>query len=389
MAEDPSATIASRLAWLRDSGIQEPPGSPEAGGVHAWIDETSGAPAYLYSEITGYFMTLCAQLERAGYGPDWLVRGEAAARWIAERALDRSGAVLARKYADPRAAAADPYSFGRRRVLFFDSAMVGYGLLEIGRSTGNGRWIETARRIGKFALSAFDSKGGPHAACDLEPGCAIPPGPRWSQHFGSYELKGALFLESLAAETGDAAFRDLAARILVMALLFQDDTGRFPTDLERAATHLHPHFYTVEGLLWLAARRGRGDLLDPARRAIDWAFRECLLGKRTFQQWSGRPDLAIPGLRSDALAQALRAYEIAKLLAPSASFAWEEDVPSLRSKLDSFTLPSGGTSYGEDEHGKKTAHANAWCHFFATEAALFRKFREPGAPFDPATLVIT
>jgi hypothetical protein len=108
-------------------------------------------------------------------------------------------------------------------------------------------------------------------------------------------------------------------------------------------------------------------------------FETCLLASTPVQQWSEEPRLLIAGTRSDALSQALRAYEIIKCLDPSLSWEWEPQVPSLYARLIDFQTPEGATSYGEDETGVKRQHRNSWCHFFRMEAELFAMLREQNA----------
>jgi len=363
---------------MADSGIQLPPGHPDAGGVRAWLDETpdrGGEPGFIYSEITGYFMTLCHQLARLG-GHEWVPRGERAAAWIVEHALHPSGAVLSRKYDDAARGAADPYSFENGRIALFDCAMVGFGLLQIHTLTGDRRWLDAAVRIGGFLERAFGTAiADRHSTFDVKTMSPVPASDRWSAHFGPFQLKCALFLDALTDATTDPAPRAFANRILAHALAAQHPSGRFPTTPSGTTTHLHPHTYTVEGLLYLGARHGRPDLVQAAAHAIDWSVTTCLGRSPQLQQWSEDAPAVIEGLRSDVLAQSLRAYELVKLLSPQTTWAWESQVPGLFGQLASFTLPSGGTSYGRDEYGPRPHHANAWCHFFAIEAQLFRALR--------------
>ncbi len=375
-------------AWLANSGIQIADG-PDAGGVRAWLDETPGKPGFIYSEITGYVMTLCAQLARLG-DRAWVARGERAAAWIVDRAMHDSGAILSRKY-DAASAGnpADPYSFENGRVAFFDCAMVGFGLVAMHEVTGERRWLDAAAKVGAFVERAFGNAiAAGHSTFDANTMTPVPAAPRWSSHFAPFELKGAMFLDALAAATHDPKPRAFADQILAFALGKQHASGRFPTMPAGDTTHLHPHTYTVEGLLYLAARHDRADLVAAAARAVDWSVTTCLARSPQFQQWSEQPELRIEGLRSDVLAQTLRAYEIIKLLAPATTWAWESQIPALHAQLDTFALPSGGTSYGRDEYGARPQHANAWCHFFAVEARLFRDLRARGS-FDAHSLILT
>jgi hypothetical protein len=381
------SALAPQLEWLRRSGIQAPAGTPEAGAVRAWLDETPGPPGFYYSEITGYFMTLCVHLHRYDRTRDWLSPARAAAAWIVDRALHPSGGVLARLY-DSERPSDSAYSFENQVVPFFDCAMVGYGLLLTHEATGEARWLQAAQKIATFLMRHFDV-ANPSAAYDLKQDRAAPVSHRWSHHFGSFELKGALFLDQLARSSGEPRGADFLGRILQVALASQLPEGRFRTDLERQTTHLHPHCYTLEGLLYLVARQGRRDLLAAAGRGLDWMFRTCLIPGRLSQAWSTRPELAIGGLRSDVLSQALRLYQLHKMLEPEARWEWESNVDSLYGTLAGFTTASGGTGYGLDENGPKPLHANAWCHFFNLEAHLYRAARRGELDFPLDRLILT
>jgi hypothetical protein len=386
-AEQRKSRIHHGLAWLKNSGIQEPANNPDAGGVHAWLDASTGQPAYLYSEITGYFITFCVQMQRhsevlelsADEKAGLIERARAAADWILRVAQHESGAVLSRKYSELAADSSDPWSFAGGRVAFFDCAMVGFGLTELYALTSERRWLDAALRIGQYLLSVHESadKNTRYAASDVHTRQPLPEAPRWSQHFGPYELKSAHFLCSLSEVTGAEEYRRLLDRVLARALESQRPSGRFSTHPKGIATHLHPHSYTIEGLLYLVAKQGRRDLLQRAERAIDWMFQTCLLTASPVEQWSSEPALAISGTRSDALAQALRAYEIAKILEPSSIWSdWEPHLPTLYERVCNFATEDGGTTYGLDEAGDKSHHKNAWAHFFRMEMELFALLRQ-------------
>jgi hypothetical protein len=366
------ASLAAALGWLRDSGIQAGAGAgADAGGVYAWLDGATGRPSYLYSEITGYFITLCVKLDRLGLGADWLPRARAAATWIVERAEDprEPGAILGRRHADPADEAADEFSFARRRVPFFDAAIAGYGLVALHRADGDPRWLAAARRIAAFLERAFLAGGPPaHATWDLAAGAPVAPGPRWSRHFGPFELKAALFLDALAAVTGEARLAAHVDAILARALAAQQPDGRFPTHPDGDATHLHPHCYTLEGLAALIARRGRRDLAGPLARGATWMYRTCLATEPPIQEWSKQSGHIVRGIRSDVIAQALRVQALLDRLAPD-----EPHIPApawLAGALARHVQANGGTAYGEDDHGVRLTHSNAWCHFFRVDLEL-------------------
>lgn len=373
-------TPPGALAWLQRSGIQREEGSSDAGAVHAWIDLDTGVPGFLYSEITGYFMSLCANLHTAAPSGDWVLRADRAARWVARRALHPTGALLARKYA---VGTSDPFAFERGHAALFDCAMVGAGLLNLAT-----RDAETDAAIER--LCGFLCQITP--ACldvgssvwDLGVGRPLPPSERWSLHAGPFLLKMALCLERYARASGDATAAALCDRLLDETLRSQRPDGGFASSLDGETTHLHPHLYAVEGLLHLAAHRRALELLAPARRALDRALAACLTPDTMDQQWSPSPTRRIRGVRSDTIAQWLRADAIHRALTRSAP---APDAERLFAVLDAHQSPSGGTLYGRDEHGLRR-HENAWCHFFRIEAHLARGWASAGADLT-GTLILT
>lgn len=365
------------LGWLKDAPLQEHSGA-DAGGVYAWIDEASGRRPYLYSEITGYFMTLAVQLARArpGEAGYWLHRARAAADWILDVALLPDGALLSRKYPDRAAGADDPYSFENGVSAFFDCAMVGYGLLNVHGFAHERRYLEAAVRLADFCLRAFESpdRRTRYALYGTRQGAPLAPGPRWSSSWGPFAVKCAMFFHTLYRYTGDARYAAFVERITVDALRVQNTAGGFGTGMNRDVVPLHPHNYAVEGLLYLAAHGLRDDLHGTIHRAVDFSFARGMDGDDgPLQQIADNPADRIAGIRSDVLAQSLRTYYVAKLIESRFEWSWERNVERYVQMLDACTLASGGTAYGEDEYGPRRLHANAWCHFFNVEMRLYRQ----------------
>ncbi|MEQ8767651.1 MAG: hypothetical protein RL885_27355 [Planctomycetota bacterium] len=362
------------LHWLASSNIQSLH-PPHRGGVRAWIDERSGEPAYWYPEITGYFVTLCVKLVRSGREEPWASRARLAAEWLECSALDESGAVLGRIYDDERDARADSRSRLHGRTYLFNCGTVGLGFLALHELTAERRWLDAAGRVARACLEMFAAGGRFAAGYDLRR--RIPLfGDKWSEHFGAFQLKASMFLGELGRQSGDRELLRFAEHALESTLALQEEDGRFPTDASGLHTHLHPHFYATEGLLWLARRQGRHDLIRRCRMAVDWALRRCLDRADPIQEWSANGTPPLHGVRSDTLLQALRAREMLLWIDPreepaETRAAWAR----VEAICDGLRLPSGAMAYGRDEHGDKQAHANSWCTFFAIDLGLTRESR--------------
>ena len=325
-----TASLAQRLEWLRRSGILA-----DDGGVHAFIDERTGQHAYQYSEITGYFLTLTAKLARVQGADDWAHLAKRAGQWLLREAVQPNGAVLCRKYGSVDQGESDPFSFAHGRTCLFDLAVVGRGLLSAGLAYDEPAFVAAARQIGGFYRGVLETREAREwpAVVRAADGAPVELGPGWSRRFGTYQLKGVLFLRGL----GDA--QRLENRLLeyARALPFEHE--------------LHPHLYALEGLLTLAEAQASTTLLGECHDALTHAFEHLTLQ------------------RADVLAQALRAHSLLHRLAPRLPDPLAHRIPDLQAALETWTLPSGGTAYGT-EHPQ---HANAWAHFFAIDELLSRQ----------------
>jgi hypothetical protein len=198
-----------------------------------------------------------------------------------------------------------------------------------------------------------------------------------------------MFVE-LSAAKPNLRYREAVNTLIDLALGKQLASGGFRTSESTNQTHLHPHTYTVEALLYLGHEWQRTDLLESAKYAIDFSFTHCLnISAGVRHSWPAPDNYCGAILRSDVIAQSLRAYYIAKLLGIEFEQDWESQLLDLHDLLDSFTLAAGGTSYGLSDQGALIQHANSWCHFFRIEMGLFRYCYENQLPLPGNRLVIT
>lgn len=376
--------------WLVESGIQCQTG-PDRGGIYGWIDEKTNRGSYLYTESSGYLLTLLRNLSALN---SQLVNNDivtAVADWIVTVAMTSDGAVLTRKYPGGEGGD-DPFEFSCGIALLFDSCIAGYGLINAYRMTGNRSYAEAAQTIAERCLASFFDSDLylRNVMFDTFSGAVVPSASSWSRQCGSFNLKTAMLFAELDYLSDGTKFRRAIDGLIKNALDRQEADGRFVTCDKTRNTHLHPHCYTVEGLLFLSRRQSRRELLVRALDGIDFVFRNCLERDMTLSQsWPHADHYCGARLRSDVVAQVLRLYYLAKLIDPDLTFECEINLPALHDLMDSFVLESGGTSYGFDEDGALIQHSNSWCQFFRVEMELFRYCHDQDLGLPTGDIVIT
>jgi hypothetical protein len=384
------ARIDMSVEWLKKSGIQVAFGN-DRGGVYAWLDAASGQGSYLYTESAGQFITLVSNLRHVDRDPQLLEMAHAAGDWLVGVAKQDNGLLLSRKYVRGDGNL-DEFSFDNQVVALFDNCIAGYGLLNLHAMTGNSEFLDHADEIANACINVFfdDDLNLLGPLYDAGSGRLVGPRSHWSRRSGSFLLKCSLFFDTLAAATQNSVYRQLIDVLVTRSIKQQMPGGAFRTDGLARETHLHPHNYTVEGLLFVTFHRQRTDLLSIAANAIDFSFSRCLDPSQIVRHsWPSRDSYCGATLRSDVIAQSLRAYYIAKILHHSFDREWENRIDTLHDLLNSFTLAGGGTSYGLATDGNLIEHANSWCSFFRLEAELFRQYYEHQTGFPGARLVIT
>lgn len=358
-------------AWLSESGIQVSSGE-DLGAVSAWLEEPSGRGSYLYPESTGYLISVIANLRHVDDDPSWIRMARDAGNWLVSVALNENGLFLGRKYAGH---SPDVFSFENGHVALFDNCMAGYALTNLYRMTGDEKYLRHAVEVADTCLNVFFDDDlhlvGP--VFDIKRNSICEQRDHWSLHNGPFLLKCVLFLVSISRETRSEGLLKAVDTLLRLARDRQLREGGFRTDRAARQSHLHPHSYAVEGLLFLAHEFQREDLLDSARAAIDFSFRVCL-GEpgQVRHSWPSMDNYCGARLRSDAIAQILRAHYISKLLDDSPSTARDDQVEELIAVMDGFQMANGGTGYGTSMSGSQIAHANSWCHIFRLEMEIFR-----------------
>ena len=365
--------------WLLNSGIQNIGGNtPVKGGFNAWYNLDNNSYFYTYSEITGYAITNLLYLYWLRKEELLLDKAKIAADWLVEKALHDSGAVRTRYYYDEEKAD-HKYSFQGNVVRAFDNGIVLSGLSNLYEFSSKENYYLVSKRIADLILKMQKKNGLLYAEYDLKKKKLKESHDKWSTQSGSYHVKIILGLINFAKYSNDKRYEDAARKLCDKILEFQKEDGRFVTYKEDA-THLHPHCYSAEGLLFAGLYFKDSRYVNAALKATKWLLNSQM-------ENGGIPSLYVKGKfinfeRADILAQTLRLATIflnMGLLEKS----YRKNAEKLANRLLKFQYlkegsQKGGFFYGYDVDyktlkEKRTNHLNSWVTMFALQALIMYK----------------
>lgn len=355
--------LSSARDWLLDSGIQ----SPE-GGFYAWYDLDKKEHSFLYSEITGYGITTLLFLNSVSKDNIYIEKAERAAGWIIASALHRCGGVLTKLFREDYAAD-EAFSFAGENIYSFDSAVVLYAMVNLYKVTKNKSYLKAAIALASFLIEKMQNRGGSlRPVYNAKKNKMAELGNKWSNQPSGFLAKASMGLTDLYEATGDKRYRDAAVRICRYALTTQENSGRFITEADSRTTHLHPHCYAAEGLLYTGASLKKSEFIESAERAAEWAIAH-LNEKGINELYYSRTGSFNEFQRTDILAQVLRLGLIFSMA--------EDKLNQLKQLLltyqyaDGHSIQRGGFFYSKDR-----SHLNSWCTMFSLQTLLLLKSKE-------------
>ncbi len=331
---DDGAASDLLASWLCSDHVQVE-GGPSSGAVVGWTAE-DGRPAFVYPEITGYYLTWLAGLASSQPAAKALAteRATAAVGWLARV----RGGDLPPTRLDLRGRSLPGW---RSRALFvFDIAMVVRGLSAVSPLVGAAADDLRARWV--LRVSEHLTEHGQLMPLCPEPGVVLPN--RWATRPGPHLAKAsaALMLSGQLPRRLAAAAETTLSRW----------TQASPTPL--SVDELHPALYQVEALLMTGRAPGRA--AEVLRDVLS-------------QMREGR------GRRGDVISQALRAAMLLRrhdvATAPS-----DVVVNRLRFWLGQHITPRGSVLFVE--HGER--HHNVWATMFAHQALRLHDRSTAGHP---------
>lgn len=358
--------------WITGSGIQHKGSDPSLrGGVSAWYEIDEKIYPFLYSEITGYALTTFLFLHRIYGQGKFLKSAQDASNWLIQNALHADGGVktrfyLVKHYVSPN------YCFHHGRIYSFDTAMVGYGLLQYFKVSKEEKTLRAVEKILDFLTTRMRKKDGAfYPYFDSKTKKCGEDLEKWSDHGGAFHGKLALLFVDTYRLLKIPDHRKIAAKLLEGCLSAQKADGRFITGKKDQSTHLHPHAYTLEGLLYAGIHLKRNDFIEGAFKGFLWMLHGVSLDGSVSSIYV--KDSFSHHERSDIVAQTLRIGSILYAVWPKRMRSHLGILSTIKRHLLLFQhsggkREGGGFVYGSATDGLMRMHLNAWSTMFALQA---------------------
>ena len=337
--------IAPRVlaSWLLNGGVQLTRG-PHAGGVVGSV-YADGRPAYVYPEITGYYMQWLSWLAAGnGVTPALTHRAAMAQRWLAAWIQD-TDLPLTRVYLH-----ANDHDWRNQALFFFDLAMVLRGVASATRASLIDPDGTLVRNVVAHLSLLIDSDG---MFCPYRVGSALPKLPdRWSTLRGGFQAKaaaGVLNAGSVLALVDDRLI-DAATATMTASL---DAAIGCPHD------ETHPALYAIEGALSATNRRAVARLLPALTNQIDM-----LLTHASIDGWLPESMEKAGVERLDIIAQALRAA----VLLRARCVDWSPDPQAMEKMRQLLARHIDATGAVPFSPRAAPPQHNVWCAMFAEQA---------------------
>lgn len=366
-------SIDESMDWLLYSGIQNiGSDAGQYGGFNSWFDLDWKNYKYVYSEITGYGATVLSFLYKRTGKKIFLERAISAADWLIGNALHPSGGILTRYYLEADKEA-DKYSFDSGIIYAFDTGMALFGVASVYKLTKEKRFLDAAIKMGNFLMDKLQRGDGSFFAYyDNKKERMVSEFSKWSTQSGSFHTKLAMGLIALSEISFDEKYKKSAEAVCGASLNFQESDGRFVSCFDTGSTHLHPHLYSCEGLLFAGIKLNNPAYISAACKGVFWALENAWRSQQVNYIYIGGKFNDCE--RVDALSQLLRlsSYFLQNGLL---DFSRGINIGSLADHLLDYQKISGdhrgGFYFGHQDDGKKINHINSWCTMFAVQALVY------------------
>ena len=381
-------TIDRACDWMVASGAQVSSSDPNLnGGFVSWYEQDTQMYAYVYSEITGYMLTMLTSLYNRTKDVRYLNSAIRAGDWFLSTVHEPTGGFRCLfPLRETR------FDYKRDQIYAFDNGVILSGLANLFRASKHPKYLAAATSVADWLVRDVQkSSKGFYPVFDIQHDKFIESDKEWSLCSGSYHTKIALGLLNLYDLTRKNSYLRAVTNACDYALEFQEKSGRFVSFPTQRGTNAHPHTYSAEGLWSVGKYLGREDYLQASAQAANWLL--SLQNAEGIVPRHYQGDEPLYNERVDVLAQALRIGSIHLAegrLPKDVQPKLEKLVPIItRNQASSDDArANGGFYFGRLSDGTVMPHVNVWVTMFAVQAlTAFEDFKHGHYNFEPFDMV--
>ena len=348
--------------WLLESGICVSNSSDQNhGGVHSFFDEKKNEFAFLYPEITGYFISTMRFLYEHEKNEKFVKLAKASSNWLIQL-YEKHGGIIQ---------GISRQGIPQKLAYSFDTGICSKGLLDCFAITKEEKFLEYAKKLNQWILNeTIENNGFVKPTKNLQTNEFEEDTNVWYKRSGCLHIKLTIPLLQQYMITKNESLLETATKIADSIPAYQNDDGSIFLHTDSKIINLHTMCYALEGLIHTYMITRNEDYISRCKKAITWCDQQV--------QDDGSIDLWFNSKHhsksSYPIAQLIR---LKILVAKLDGSSLDETVRRLESFLLSLQAQNDDTKinggfyeeFNKSVFGwKKTLKVNSWASMFSLQA---------------------
>ena len=234
---------------------------PDYGAVHSFYDLKNDTFAFLYPEITGYFIDTMHFLYHINKQKKYKLLAEASANWLINIFEKFNGIVMNIENNHPT----QNLSFS------FDSGICSTAMLKCYELTNNKKFLDFGSSLLNWINSgSIEDDGTILPFFNHDKKIFLESNEIWYKQKGCLNIKTCIPFFRYYKISNSLEHLELGKKICDSYSLFQRNDGSFSLHQNSSVTNLHTQCYALEGLLYGYFVTNDQKYLDACEKALDW-----------------------------------------------------------------------------------------------------------------------
>ncbi len=248
--------------WLTNSGIFVSDSSnPNYGGVRSFYDEKKKEFAFLYPEITGYFVSSMRFLYEHEKNAKYIELAKSSSLWLIQL-YEKFGGIIQ---------GISQEGTPKKLVYSFDTGVCAKGLLDCYSITKEEKFLEYGKKLNQWLVDeAINPNGFVKPLKNLETNEFETSNDVWYKQPGCLHVKLAIPLLQLYKINHDDNMLESAKKISDNIINFQNPDGSLRLHQDNKTINLHALCYALEGLIVSYYVTKNESYLNHCKKALHW-----------------------------------------------------------------------------------------------------------------------